>query len=82
MNTYVASGSRVPPYYDSLMAKIIARGTDRMTVLKRLRHAIADTRIAGVASNLEFQARLLADPEFVAGGVDTGFIARVLTRNA
>jgi acetyl-CoA carboxylase biotin carboxylase subunit len=81
VDTYVASGSRVPPYYDSLMAKIIARGADRMTVLKRLSHAIADTRIAGVASNLEFQARLLADPEFVAGGVDTGFVARVLTRN-
>jgi acetyl-CoA carboxylase biotin carboxylase subunit len=80
VDTYIASGSRVPPYYDSLMGKIIARGPDRMTALQRMRQAIADTRISGVASNLEFQARLLADAEFTEGGVDTGFVARALTR--
>lgn len=80
VDTYVAAGTRVPPYYDSLMAKIIARGPDRMTALQRMRQAIADARISGVASNLGFQARLLADAEFAEGGVDTGFVARVLTR--
>jgi acetyl-CoA carboxylase biotin carboxylase subunit len=80
VDTYVASGCRIPPYYDSLMAKIIARGPDRTTALERMRRAIADTRIAGVASNLEFHARLLADAEFAEGGVDTGFVARALSR--
>jgi acetyl/propionyl-CoA carboxylase alpha subunit len=51
-----------------------------MTALQRMRQAIADTRISGVASNLRFQARLLADAEFAEGGVDTGFVARALTR--
>jgi acetyl-CoA carboxylase, biotin carboxylase subunit len=80
VDTYVAAGTRVPPYYDSLMAKIIARGPDRMTALLRMRQAIADTRISGVASNLKFHARLLAEAEFAEGGVDTGFVGRVLTR--
>jgi acetyl-CoA carboxylase biotin carboxylase subunit len=80
VDTYVTSGCRIPPYYDSLMAKIIARGPNRMTALQRMRQAIADTRISGVASNLRFQARLLADAEFAEGGVDTGFVARALTR--
>ena len=80
VDTYIASGCRIPPYYDSLMAKIIARGPDRTTALERMRRAIAGTRISGVASNLEFHARLLADAEFAEGGVDTGFVARTLSR--
>jgi acetyl-CoA carboxylase biotin carboxylase subunit len=80
VDTYIASGTRVPPYYDSLMGKIIARGPDRITALHRMRQAIADTRISGVASNLEFQAQLFADAEFTEGGVDTDFVARALTR--
>ena len=82
VDTYIASGCRVPPYYDSLMAKIIASGPDRRTALQRMRQAIADTKISGIATNLEFHARLLADAEFAEVGVDTGFIARALTRIA
>jgi acetyl-CoA carboxylase biotin carboxylase subunit len=80
VDTHIASGSNVPPFYDSLLGKIIAHGPDRDTALKRLRAAVASTRIAGVHTNLSFQAQLLADPEFAAGGVDTGFIERVLQR--
>jgi acetyl-CoA carboxylase biotin carboxylase subunit len=82
VDTYIASGSRVPPFYDSLMAKIIAHGADRAETLERLRRAIGVTRVAGVATNLPFQAAVLADAEFRAGGVDTGFLARLLDRGA
>jgi len=78
VDTHIAPGSRVPPFYDSLMAKIIAHGPDRATTLERLRTAISDTRLVGVASNLSFQGRVLDDPEFQTGGVDTGFVARML----
>jgi acetyl-CoA carboxylase biotin carboxylase subunit len=47
-----------------------------------MRGAIAATRVAGVATNLAFHARVLADPEFIAGGVDTGYVARLLARVA
>jgi acetyl-CoA carboxylase, biotin carboxylase subunit len=80
VDTHIASGARIPPFYDSLIAKIIAHAGDRSTALARLRQAIATTRLAGVHTNLPFHAAVLADPEFQAGGVDTGFLARWLER--
>jgi acetyl-CoA carboxylase biotin carboxylase subunit len=62
------------------MAKIIAHGRDRAEALARLRRAIAETHIEGVATNLVFHAEVLADPEFAAGGVDTGYLPRFLER--
>jgi acetyl-CoA carboxylase biotin carboxylase subunit len=82
VDTHIASGSRVPPYYDSLMAKIIAHGRDRAEALARLRKAIAETHIEGVRTNLGFHAEVLADPEFQAGGMDTGFLQRFFERKA
>jgi acetyl-CoA carboxylase biotin carboxylase subunit len=78
VDTHIATGSRIPPFYDSLMAKIIAHGPDRATALARLREAIASTRLVGVATNLPFHARVLDDAEFQAGGVDTGYVGRLL----
>ncbi|MGH8258173.1 MAG: acetyl-CoA carboxylase biotin carboxylase subunit, partial [Steroidobacteraceae bacterium] len=80
VDTHIASGSRVPPFYDSLMAKIIAHAASRGAALARLREAIVATRIEGVATNLSFHAAVLADPEFQAGGVDTGYLTRLLER--
>jgi len=80
VDTHIAAGSRVPPFYDSLLAKIIAHGTDRAAALTRLRHAISATRLVGVHTNLSFHDVVLADPEFQKGGFDTGFLARLLER--
>ena len=81
VDTYIAPGSRVPPFYDSLMAKIIAHGPDRAGALTRLRQAIASTRLTGVHSNVSFHEVVLADPEFQLGGFDTGFVTRLLERS-
>ena len=62
------------------MAKIIAHAPDRAAALARLLHAIASTRLTGVHTNLPFHEIVLADPEFQAGGFDTGFVARLLER--
>ena len=80
VDTHIASGSRIPPYYDSLMAKIIVHAADRPAAIGGMRQAIANTRIRGVATNLAFHAAVLADPEFQAGGVDTGYVSRLLER--
>jgi acetyl-CoA carboxylase biotin carboxylase subunit len=77
VDTHIEPGSRVPPFYDSLLAKIIAFAPERATTLDRLRAALAATRIEGVATNLAFQSRVVADPRFAAGGVDLGFLAAV-----
>jgi acetyl-CoA carboxylase biotin carboxylase subunit len=72
----------VPPFYDSLLGKIIVHGRDRAQALTRLRAAISVTRIEGIATNLALHAEILADPEFMRGGVDTGYLARLWTRPA
>jgi acetyl-CoA carboxylase, biotin carboxylase subunit len=82
VDTHIEAGSQVPPYYDSLLAKIIVRAPDRARTLAAMRRAIAATRVVGVATNLAFHGTLLADPEFAAGGVDTGYVARLLARAA
>jgi len=80
VDTHIAPGSQVPPFYDSLLAKIVAHGPDRPTALGRLKKAISSTRVVGVATNLSFHAAVLADDEFLQGGMDTGFITRLLER--
>ena len=80
VDTHIVPGAKVPPFYDSMIAKIIAYGPDRASALQRLSDALANTRIEGIATNLAFQRRILADPHFARGGVDTGFLTRLLER--
>jgi len=76
VETGVRAGDRVTPFYDPMIAKIIAWGEDRAAARARLARALGDTALVGVATNLGFLARILGDPEFAAGRVDTGFIER------
>jgi acetyl-CoA carboxylase biotin carboxylase subunit len=76
VDTHIAAGTTVPPYYDSLLGKIIAQGPTRGIARARLAEALSRTRIEGVHTNIAFQAALLADPEFIRAGVDTGWLAR------
>ncbi|MFF2081109.1 biotin carboxylase N-terminal domain-containing protein [Kitasatospora sp. NPDC058162] len=70
----VAPGTVITSAYDPMLAKVIAYGPDRPTALRRLRAALADTRILGVTTNTGFLRRLLAHPEVVAGRLDTGLV--------
>ena len=78
VDTHVQGGSVVPPYYDSLLAKLIVHGTDRGDALARARAALDLLRIEGVTTTVPVHQALLADPEFSAGGVDTAFFERFL----
>ena len=80
VDTHIVSGASVPPFYDSLLAKIIATGNDHSSSVARMRSVIAETRVEGVATNLSFHAELLADPEFEKGGVDTSYVRRFMER--
>ena len=79
VDTHVQAGSTVPPYYDSLLAKVIAHGDDRAGALAALSGALDRCAIDGVTTNLGMQRALIADPGFAAGGVTTGYLARWLT---
>ncbi len=75
VDTGVCAGGEIPLYYDSMIAKLIVHGVDRNDAIRRMREALNGFVIRGVASNIAFQAALLAHPKFIAGDFDTGFIA-------
>ncbi len=75
IETGVRAGDAVGLHYDAMLAKLVAWGEDRATALRRLAAALADTRIAGVATNRDFLLRLLRQSDFAEGHIDTGFIA-------
>jgi acetyl-CoA carboxylase biotin carboxylase subunit len=82
VDSHLQAGASVPPYYDSLLAKLVGHGRDRAQALARLRAAVARCDIRGVTTNLPLLAELLGQPELSAGGVDTGWLARWLAREA
>jgi propionyl-CoA carboxylase alpha chain len=75
VDTGVYEGGEIPMYYDSMIAKLIVHGHDRLDAIAKMRDALNAFVIRGVSSNIPFQAALLAHPKFVAGDFNTGFIA-------
>jgi propionyl-CoA carboxylase alpha chain len=80
VDTGVYEGGEIPMYYDSMIAKLIVHGLDRDDAIARMREALNGFVIRGVASNIPFQAALLAHPKFVSGDFNTGFIAEHYSR--
>ena len=79
LDTHLYSGYRVPPYYDSLLAKLIVSGKDREETIVRARHALESFVIEGISTTIPFLSDVTRDEQFVAGGVDTGFVDRFLS---
>lgn len=75
VESYVRSGSRISPYYDSLVAKLIVHGQDREEALARARRALGEFVIEGIATTIPFHKRVLDNEAFVTGDVATDFIA-------
>jgi acetyl-CoA carboxylase biotin carboxylase subunit len=78
VDTHIEAGAEVPPYYDSLMAKVIAHGRNRTHALERLSGALERCEIAGVSSTLPLHRALVRSPEFAGGGVTTDYFPRFL----
>ena len=72
----------IPPYYDSLIAKIIAHGRDRAEAIARMKGALGGFVVEGVKTTIPLQRRILADPDFAAGKFDTHFIERSIAVSA
>jgi propionyl-CoA carboxylase alpha chain len=75
VDTGVTEGGEIPMFYDSMIAKLIVHGVDRLDAIAKMREALNGFVIRGVSSNIPFQAALLAHPKFVVGDFNTGFIA-------
>jgi len=78
VETGYAEGSRVTPYYDPMLAKVIATGADRGEAIATLRAALEAFAVAGVKTNIPFILRVLAHADFAEGRIDTALARRVL----
>ena len=78
VDTHIETGAMISPYYDSMIAKVIATGQTREEARLRLLSSLAEVRVDGVLNNIALHRAVLATPEFTAGGFDTGFLGRFL----
>ncbi|HZB26645.1 MAG TPA: acetyl-CoA carboxylase biotin carboxylase subunit [Vicinamibacterales bacterium] len=78
VDTFAHSECTIPPYYDSMIAKIIAHGRDRQEAIARMRRTLEMTVIEGIKTSIPLHLRILADPDFIAGRLSTSFMERYL----
>jgi acetyl-CoA carboxylase biotin carboxylase subunit len=76
VDTHIYTGYTVPPYYDSLLAKLICQGGTRMEAIKRMQIALDSFIVEGVTTTVPFLGRVMQNPRFQAGEVDTKFLER------
>jgi acetyl-CoA carboxylase biotin carboxylase subunit len=77
LDTHIYDQYVVPPFYDSLLAKLIVHADDRLAAVRRLRRCLDEIVIEGVSTNVSLHQRLCDHPDFVAGTFDTGFLGRL-----
>ncbi len=77
VDTHAYSGYTVPPFYDSLLAKLIVWGASRAEAVVRGREALESFVVEGISTTIGYLARLTRDEAFMAGDVDTGFVSRL-----
>ena len=73
-DTHIYPGYKLPPFYDSLLAKVIASGQDSTEAIARMKRALREMRIEGVPTTIDFHLRLLDDPAFIEGRVHTRYL--------
>jgi acetyl-CoA carboxylase biotin carboxylase subunit len=78
IDSHAYCGYTVPPYYDSMIAKVIAMGTSRDNAISRMRRALSEYIIRGIKTTIPFQQAIMHDPDFVRGKYDTGFVQRLI----
>ena len=70
----------IPPYYDSLIAKLIVHGVDRAEAIAKMERALSQFVVQGVETSISLHREIFQDPEFRAGAFDTGFMERFLAK--
>jgi acetyl-CoA carboxylase biotin carboxylase subunit len=78
VDTHAFTDGVIPPYYDSLVAKLIAHGRDRAEAIGRLQRALDMFIVEGIHTSIPLHKRILSDPDFVAGNFDTNFVQRFM----
>jgi acetyl-CoA carboxylase biotin carboxylase subunit len=79
VDTFAHAECTIPPYYDSMIAKIIVHGRDRQEAIARMRRTLEMTVIEGIQTSIPLHLRILSEPDFVAGRLSTSFMERFIT---
>ncbi len=82
VDTHAYAGYTIPPYYDSLIGKLIVRGEDRAEALSRMRRALQEFVVQGIKTTIPFHLRVMDHPDFVKGAVSTNFVERLTEASA
>ena len=78
IDSAVYQGYTIPPFYDSMIVKLIVHGKDRKTAIERMRRALAECLVDGVTINADYQMAIVSHPDFISGEYGTDFIERDL----
>ena len=78
IDTHLYNGYRVPPYYDSMIGKLITHGETRAVAIARMRTALSEMVIDGIKSNIPLQVRIMEDSNFQAGGMNIHYLEKTL----
>ncbi|MGL6283705.1 MAG: acetyl-CoA carboxylase biotin carboxylase subunit, partial [Microcoleaceae cyanobacterium] len=81
MDSHVYTDYEIPPYYDSLIGKLIVWGSDRPTAIRRMKRALRECAITGVPTTIGFHQRILDTPEFLSGEVYTNFVENLMKKD-
>lgn len=80
MDSHVYTDYEIPPYYDSLIGKLIVWGSDRPSAIKRMQRALRECAVTGLPTTISFHQRILETPEFQRGDVYTNFVEQVMMK--
>jgi acetyl-CoA carboxylase biotin carboxylase subunit len=80
VDTFAHEGCTIPPYYDSLVAKVMSHGRDRREAIDRMRRTLEVTVVEGIKTSIPLHLEILRHPEFVKGEVDTHFMERFMAQ--
>lgn len=78
VDTHLYDGYEIPPFYDSLIAKLIVWGEDRRQAIRRMERALGEFRMEGIKTTIPFHKKVMRDEEFVKGNFDTHFLEKYL----
>ena len=74
VDTHAYADYTVPPYYDSMIAKLICRAQTREECIKKMERALEEFVVEGIKTTIPFHKKLMKDPDFIAGNFHTGFL--------
>jgi len=80
MDSHVYTDYEIPPYYDSLIGKLIVWGHDRPAAIRRMRRALRECAITGLSTTIPFHQKILENPDFLKGDISTNFVEQMMNR--